>query len=214
MAIDRIRLAGMLVNRVPESSRSYCVDQIVATPVSLAIVKKRNSKWGDYRIRPDRPPKITLNADLPQAFFLLTLLHELAHHHVYLNYKRNAAPHGPEWKAAFAKLTAPLLTNTDVFGDELTPLLRRHMRNPRANATADQELYRAYLKLNGNEQPLVSSLASGCTFVFRNRAFTVKTKKGKRIVCECVHSRRTYLFQPSTPVETAEALIQQEKTLF
>ena len=60
-------------------------------------------------------PRITVNANLSKEAFLLTLLHEFAHHMVQVEHVRIALPHGQEWKSAFAEITIPLF-ETDAFG--------------------------------------------------------------------------------------------------
>jgi hypothetical protein len=187
---------------VPEGALDYCIQQFEATPVSITVTRSRKSKWGDYRIHPNEPPAISVNGDLPPAFFLMTLLHELAHHHVHLRYGlRRVQPHGTEWKTAFATLMQPLLTDDRAFPAEMLPLLRRHMRSPKANATADQALYRLYLDMVNDSALLLEKLVTGTVFTFRQRRFMVKDRVRKRIVCECVATRRNYLFQPLTPVQ-------------
>lgn len=199
--IDRDKLRLFLGPHLPEASIAYVVEQITQQPVGITISRSRKSKWGDYRIRPDRPPHITVNGDLPQAFFLITLLHELAHHHVYLRFGlRRVSPHGSEWKTSFAALLNPLILRDDVFDPGMRLVLRRHMRNPKANASSDQHLYGEYLRLKGETDTLLHTLPSGSTFSFRKRTFTIKHRVRKRIACECAVSRRMYLFQPLTPV--------------
>ncbi len=201
---DRNQLHHFLAPHLPDASVGYVVDQIIAQPVGITISRSRKSKWGDYRIRPDRPPHLTVNGDLPPAFFLITLLHELAHHHVYLKHGlRGVPPHGTEWKTTFAALLSPLVLRDDVFDPGMRMVLRRHLRNPKANASSDQHLYGEYLRLKGETATLLHTLPSGSTFTFRNRIYTIKHRVRKRIACECADSRRMYLFQPLTPVALA-----------
>lgn len=187
---------------MPEGALDYCIQQFEATPVAISVTRSRRSKWGDYRIHPKEPPAISVNGDLPPAFFLMTLLHELAHHHVHLRYGlRRVPPHGTEWKTAFAALMQPLLVDDRAFPNDMLPLLRRHMKSPKANATADQALYRVYLSLVNDASLLLEQLEMGEIFTFRKRSFKVGERVRKRIVCECLATRRKYLFQPLTPVQ-------------
>ncbi len=201
MSKSNERLQHGLAAFIPAMAMPHCLREFEHTPVSVRLTKGRKSKWGDYRIRPDRPPEITVNGDLPAAFLLMTLMHELAHHRVYLRYGlRSVAPHGKEWKQQFSQLMAPLLNNEAVFGSELTPLVRAHMRNPKANAAADQRLYRIYLNAVTSDAVLLESLPQGVEFIFRTRRFKISHRSRKRIACECVMSNRMYLFRPVTPV--------------
>lgn len=197
---DQTQLTEFLRPKLPAAALDHCVKTILEQPVSVSIERKRATKWGDYRIRPFRPPEITVNHDLPPRFFLLTLLHEIAHHHVNLKYTlRQVAPHGIEWKIAYVELVLPVL-NVDVFGEQMLPVLRKHLRSPKANATADQDLYREYLTQKGAVDFTVENLAPGDRFRYRKREFIVQERGRKRIMCMCQISRRTYLFQPLTPV--------------
>ena len=202
---DPARLTEFLRAKVPPAALPHCVSAIMEHPVSITIERKRATKWGDYRIRPFRPPEITVNHDLPPRFFLLTLLHEIAHHRVHVQYGiQRVAPHGIEWKRAFVALVVPVL-NVDVFGESMLPLLRTHLRNPKANATADQNLYREYLSQKGQSSLLIEQLAPGDRFRYRTREFVVTSQHRKRIACVCQLSSRTYLFQPLTPVVRVES---------
>lgn len=199
--IEHDKLRQFLGPHLPEASIAYVVEQITQQPVGITISRSRKSKWGDYRIRPDRPPHITINGDLPPAFFLITLLHEIAHHRVYLQYGlRRVSPHGSEWKSTFTALLSPLVLNDNVFDPGMRLVLRRHLRNPKANASSDQHLYGEYLRLKGETATLLHTLPLGSTFTFRERRFTIKHRVRKRIACECAVSHRMYLFQPLTPV--------------
>lgn len=187
---------------VPPAAESHLREVLTSTPVSIGIHRRRTSKWGDYRIRPDRPPMITVNGDLAPPFFLLTLLHEIAHHKVHLIYgHRKVAPHGAEWKAAFQALMRAPLASDEVFGSRLSAILRRHMLNPRANVSTDPALLGAYLEICGEQGTPVDALASGQVFLFRTKQYRVRSKVRKRIACECLLTKRTFLFQPGTPVE-------------
>src|ERR1700742_4582889 len=68
--------------------------------IHLTVTHERKSVWGDYRSpSPDCPVhRISINANLNQYSFLITLLHELAHLLTYVHFKNEHAPHGKEWK--------------------------------------------------------------------------------------------------------------------
>lgn len=77
------------------------------------------------------------------------------------------------------------------------------MLNPRANVSTDPSLLKAYLEGCGEAGTPVDSLASGQVFHFRNKHYRVRSKVRKRIACECMQTKRTFLFQPGTPVEVS-----------
>lgn len=206
-AIDKERWKAFFEKVMPAAAIAHCVQCFAETPVSVTVTRKRTSKWGDYRIRPARPPHITVNRDLPPPFFLLTLLHELAHHRVHLRFGlRRTLPHGKEWKIEFALLMNPLLVDAAVFGDALTPVLIRHMKSPKANVASDQRLHEIYLSMVDVPGVRLDTLVSGTTFTFRGRSFSVGERVRKRIACCCSQTKRTYLFQPVTRVEVSAVL--------
>ena len=99
--------------------------------VGLKFTRTRNTKTGDFRPpRNGSLPAITVNQNLNKYACLITLVHEMAHYHVYLAYRdqgifrrrKRVAPHGNEWKQEFRRLMEPHLTPS-VFPEELLPVL-------------------------------------------------------------------------------------------
>ncbi len=148
----------------------------------LKIVNGRKTKHGDFRVLPNGKTQITVNSTLNKSQFLLTLVHEIAHHVTYQNY-RGVKPHGKEWKKAFQELMKPLLT-TDVFPKEVLPYLVNHLKNPKASTDTDANLslaLRGFRAKKGNV--FVSQLSDGVVFKFRGQQF--KRGKKRRIRYEC-----------------------------
>jgi len=193
-------LRYILSHYVPDSALDYCVQLLESKPVGFKVSRARQTKWGDYRFGPAVMPRITVNANLSKEAFLLTLLHEFAHHMVQVEHGRKALPHGQEWKSAFAEITIPLF-ETDAFGDDLLVILRRHMKNPRATATADPKLY-AYFQY-GSHPPgeAIKDLKPGDTFVYRGVRYSKGHVVRTRIKCLNTENNRWYLFHPTVRVE-------------
>ena len=100
-----------LASYVPASTAAYCAQLWELHQFELRIVRPRRTRLGDFTKKPHERPRITLNANLNPYSFLITYLHEVAHHVVYsVRYKKKVAPHGPEWKRAFRELLLPVLS--------------------------------------------------------------------------------------------------------
>ena len=66
-------------------------------PVRVHVVRPRRSKLGDYRSgTAGKPHRITVNNDLNPYAFLVTLVHEFAHHTAFERTRGWKDPHGPE----------------------------------------------------------------------------------------------------------------------
>src|SRR5438552_18084827 len=83
--------------------------------VHLTVARERKSILGDYRHRTHgKNHRISVNGNLNQYAFLITLLHELAHLLAFENFGNRIAPHGREWKNVFGKLLAQFIEH-DIF---------------------------------------------------------------------------------------------------
>ena len=103
---------------MPEKAIPIALHWLENSNVQLRITKSRSSKLGDYR-----PPvlkkyhRISVNHDLNQFHFLITLVHEYAHLKNWEQHQRNVKPHGPEWQKAFREYMQPFL-QMDIFPSE------------------------------------------------------------------------------------------------
>ena len=65
--------------------------------LSIKVVKQRITKHGDFRKSNNQKCIITVNQSNNKYRFLMTLIHEIAHHYTYKENKF-AKPHGTKWK--------------------------------------------------------------------------------------------------------------------
>lgn len=201
-------LRNLLEQHIPASAVNYCVELWEQKPFLFKLSKKRTSKSGDFTCIQGRNPRITINKDLHPFEFLITYVHEVAHHHVHKNYGFRAEAHGTEWKRTFQELLAPLLTE-NVFPKDLLGRLSQHMSNPKASTYSDSDL----TKLLRSKDPrtamatLLSELPEGSVFDLNGRWF----KKGKlqrtRVLCLEVKSKRQFLVPADVPVGHAQLSI-------
>lgn len=169
-------------------------------PCRLKIVRKRNTKHGDFRKFSNGSIQITINNDLNPYRFLLTLVHELAHL-VTFRETLKAKPHGVQWKKNFKLLMLPFLT-TEVFPDDILGPLARHMINPRASSDGDIKLslaFREYDKMS--DKSLIFEIPDNSEFMYRNRTFIKGKKRRTKFECLEVHTHRKFIFHPHAEVD-------------
>lgn len=189
-----------LLELLPRAAHKTVCDLLDAFPITLKISRARSSKWGDYRYNlPRKAPTISVNGDLHPSLFLLTLIHELAHHEVAVTYGRNVRPHGVEWQQAFRQMLAPFLED-ESFPTPVRLELKRHMQRPKATVSADPRLYAALMELQGRSGELIHELKSGDRFEFKERIYEIQGKRRTRFLCKDVSNGRQYLFRSATPV--------------
>ena len=194
-----------LVSHLPAPALSYCVQLWEQHQFELRIVRPRRSRLGDFTRKPHERPRITLNANLNPYSFLVTYLHEVAHHVVYsVRYKKKIAPHGPEWKQAFRQLLLPLL-HEEYFPDDILTPLERYANNPKASTGSDPALVQALARYNTPEvapnKKTLLHLSEGVNFVFQKREFTRGPLRRTRVLCVETTSRRRYTIPAHAMVE-------------
>ena len=195
---------------IPENSVGLIMEWFNIHHVSLRISKARSSKFGDYRppVKP-LPARISVNRNLNKFDFLITLVHEMAHHEVCIENstpftlfgirrkKRRARPHGKEWKNRYQQLMNPLIRES-IFPEEVLPLLVNHFENPRSSSKSNSHLVIALKKYDApDDSVFIESLNFNTEFSLpAGRTFRKQEKLRKRYRCICLDNGRTYLFSP------------------
>ncbi len=190
----------LLIPRFPENTIEIILQYWDENPFHLKIVRHRHSKSGDFRpAHNGNPARITVNGDLNPSAFLITLIHELAHHTVQK--KNRSRPHGTEWKSRFREMMQPFLTSS-VFTTEVLTALQIYLKNPLASTSADQNLSRALKsREENNGQVHLEDLSPDAVFRIHNgKTFCKKEKLRKRYRCICLQNQRIYLISPLVPV--------------
>ncbi len=199
----------ILSRYIPPASVGYVVQCMDKLPVKLTISRPRKTKLGDYRPPFTEPfgrkkgHRISVNNDLNQYAFLLTLVHEIAHAYNFAENGTRVAPHGQEWKAWFNRLMQPLL-NPGVFPNELLPRINLHLQNIKSTSCGDEELTRSLKAYDRGAENLVflCDLPEDAVFTWRNgKKFKKLQKLRKRYRCKEIDTSRIYLFSPVAEVQ-------------
>jgi len=191
---------------LPKRTLSNILDILENHPVEIKITKSRASKLGDYR-----PPTrkkghiITINNDLNQYTFLITLVHEIAHMFCWGNYKYRIKPHGKQWKQQFRKLMQPYLT-VDVFPEEILNAIIKYISNPAASSCSDENLQRLLSQYDAPSHFVyLEDLPEDSIFKTRNdKVFRKGRKMRTRYKCLHVKSKKQYYVPSLTEVISIE----------
>ena len=184
---------------IPENAINLVQSLIEYHSINLKIVNQRQTKHGDFRQLANGKFQITINNNLNPFQFLLTLIHEIAHHTTFKKYGR-IQPHGKEWKQQFQHLMLPFL-NPTIFPDHMLTPLAHYLKNPKASTDSDVKLS---LALKGNTaengKNFVFELPTNCTFIFKNKMYRKGKKRKTRIECIQLTTNRLYLFNQNAEV--------------
>tara|TARA_R110000822_G_scaffold184040_2_gene323375 strand:+ start:213 stop:806 length:594 start_codon:yes stop_codon:yes gene_type:complete len=170
---------------------------------TLKIVNQRATKHGDFRSMPDGKFQITVNNNLNKHQFLLTLVHEIAHHVTHQKFGR-VQPHGKEWKAIFQHLMLPFL-NPAIYPKEILPYLAQYLKNAKASTDADVNLSLA-LKGNiaENGKYFIFAIPFGSLFIFKDAIYKRGNKRRTRYECLSMANKKIYLFNQNVEVAIYE----------
>ncbi len=192
----------VLVRYIPEQTLDIISTWILHFNFDLKIMHERSTKLGDYR-SPHKGKRhfITVNHNLNQYAFLITLVHEIAHLSTFNKYKDRVKPHGSEWKEEYKVLMNHFL-RPDIFPDDILLSLQKYMQNPAAASCTDVSLLRILKKYDKNNLVLLEELAIGTLFEYGNkRIFRKGERIRKNFRCVELSNRATYIFNPLAEVK-------------
>jgi hypothetical protein len=187
-------------NYIPQKAIPFVQFLIDQHSFDLIIVNQRQTKHGDFRTLPNGRFQITVNNNLNQHQFLLTLVHEIAHHVTHQKFGR-VQPHGSEWKTVFQHLMLPFL-DPEIYPMEILPYLARYLKNPKASTDTDVNLSLA-LKRNQAEtgKNFIFEIPSGGLFEFKNIIYKRGDKRRTRFECINMNNKKVYLFNQNVEVK-------------
>lgn len=180
---------------IPYPFVGYVVNLFYQETVHFKVSKPRRTKLGDYRpAYKGKPHRITVNADLNPYAFLITTLHEFAHLHTYLEYGNKVSAHGEEWKQAFKKLLAPLLSN-EALPEDIRQALHRSCHKLTAASCTDAQLYRVLKRYDVYSEGtwLLEDLSNNAKFELGGKLYERGILRRTRYLCKEIHSGRHFL---------------------
>lgn len=180
---------------IPKPFVGYVVDLFFKERVHFKVSKPRRTKLGDFRpAHQGKPHRISVNADLNPYAFLITTLHEFAHLHTYQEYGNKVNAHGKEWKQAFKKLLAPLLSE-EALPDDIRHALHRSSYNLTAASCTDAQLYRVLKQydVRSNNTFLLEELSNNAQFELGGKIYERGILRRTRYLCKEVNSGRQFL---------------------
>lgn len=184
---------------IPEKATPIVAYLMEQHRFSLKIVNQRQTKHGDFRQMPNGTFQITINNNLNKEQFLLTLVHEIAHHVTFQKFGR-VKPHGNEWKTVFQHLMLPFL-QPEIYPKETLPLLANYLKNPKASTDADIKLS-LVLRKNESEKGknFIFEIPNGRVFEFKNTLYKKGPKRRTRHECLRLDNKKVYLFNANAEV--------------
>ena len=190
-----------LFEKIPEASLEYVKSLILSENITIKLKKSRKTKHGDFSVKKNGLCMITINDDLNQYRFLITLIHEISHYKAYEKYGPYIKPHGVEWKNIFKNLLLPII-NSEVFPNDILRTLAIYAKNPKASSDTDLNLSLALNRYNVNQYDYVFGLSNGSVFKASNDWVYVMIKKlRKRYECMDILTKKLYLFSPNVKIK-------------
>ena len=187
-------------NFIPEKAIPFVQFLIDEHHFTLKIVNQRATKHGDFRKLPNGKFQITVNNNLNKFQFLLTLVHEIAHHVTHQKFGR-VQPHGKEWKTVFQHLMLPFL-KPEIYPKEILPYLANYLKNPKASTDADVNLS---LVLKGcvaeAGKNFIFEIPNGSFFEFKNTLYKRGNKRRTRFECLNMNNKKIYLFNQNAEIK-------------
>ena len=181
---------------LPEGAFEPVLALIHQYKVHLTVTKARKSVLGDYR-HPvmGANHKISVNGNLNQYEFLITLLHELGHLLCFEQYKNRVEAHGKECKQVYGLLLADFIQR-DIFPMDIKKSLQKTVLNPAATANGETALLlvlRRYDKVKKEGMAFLAHLPDGVLFETEKGKRFKKIKK-RRIRIECVELATGHIY--------------------
>lgn len=189
-------LAGFL----PAGSFEDVVAYLNRYKVHLTVTRRRKTVLGDYRhAMHGRNHRISVNSNLNQFEFLITLLHELAHLLTFEQFGNRVEAHGREWKHAYGQLLLHFIAKK-IFPPDVELALHKSVLNPAATANGETELIltlRRYDAVKREGYFPVAELPAGALFTTDDkRIFQKGEKRRSRFVCTEIKTGLKSTFSP------------------
>lgn len=184
---------------IPAPAAPLILQYLNQYKVHLTVTRERKSVLGDYRHATHfKTHRISINGNLNQYAFLITLIHELAHLVTFLQHGNRVQSHGKEWKQLYAVLLKSFL-QLEIFPADIQQTLVKSLHDLPATSCADENLMRVLKKYDQKENGLVlvEQVQEGKLFdIGKGQLFKKGKKLRKRYQCTEVKTGKLYLFSP------------------
>jgi SprT protein len=189
------QLMQVLKKYLPPAALEYCSEIIILYKLHLHIEVARKDRLGDYSPHLGHGNRISINHNLNPYDFLITFIHELAHHVTHKKYGPNHQSHGTEWKQEFKNCMRPVVM-MKVFPPDIEAPLIRHMKTPKYTHSGDVMLMKALMQYNtGKQELMLDDLAENALFKMKLNSKTTFRKLNKLrsyVLCEDIATGRKY----------------------
>ncbi len=184
----------VLEKYLPTEHLDYVLDLLASYPVKFRVSKPRKTKLGDFRYNRNGLHQISVNGDLNQYAFLITLVHEFAHLVSYQEHGVRIRPHGPEWQSCYAKLLRPVI-DSETLPDDVQHALINSLINIKASSCSDKRLYKVLMKYDplDDELSLLEEVSMNSLFEFNGRQFSKGELRRTRYLCMENNTQKIYL---------------------
>jgi SprT protein len=174
----KLQLMEVLIRYMPPRAVMYCSELIMLHKLHLHIEVERKDRLGDYSPHLGKGNRISINHNLNPYDFLITFIHELAHHVTYKKYGPHHQSHGKEWKEEFKTCMRPLL-QLRMFPPDIAAPLIAHMKKPMYTHSGDVGLMKALMKYDKIAKTISEEIATNSYFTLKPKSKTIYQKKEK-----------------------------------
>lgn len=189
----KTKLMQALQKYLPQNALEYCTELIMYHKLHLHIEVERKSKYGDYSAHEGKGNRISINHNLSRFEFLITFVHELAHHTAHKKYGPSHNAHGEEWKKEFQQCMRPFF-DMEIFPFDLKLTLAKHMKNPKYSQSADVKLLEVLRKYDSRKanKATLSQLPDGTFFKIKGNEITMRRIEKLRtyVLCETTNGKK------------------------
>ena len=171
---------------------------------SMTVDNNVTLSGGTINITNTTSKTLTVNGNLNPYAFLITTLHEFAHHITFEEYSNKVSPHGVEWKHAFKLLLQPVIYHPE-FPVNIRIALEKSLHNLKASSCSDIHLSRELAKFDSDIETLIllETLPHGAHFLLQNKIFYKGELRRKRFLCTEIRTNKNYLVSGIAKVKIA-----------
>jgi SprT protein len=189
---------------IPQGSAQLVFDYLHQYNVHLTVTRERKSVLGDYRHAVNgKNHRISVNGNMNNYAFLITLIHELAHLVTFIQYGNKVQSHGKEWKLVYRKMLEDFIRLL-IFPDDILAAFKKNLHDLPASSCADEDLMRVLKRYDPDAEKklMVEQIEEGKLFdAGEGRIFRKGKKLRKRFQCVEIATKKIYLFSPIFEVE-------------